>query len=187
LEDKRELLELLEQLEEQKPELVFDNRVSIEELFSAALNGAAQKSGNAEAYIEADRAHRAAIDRHTERLRKERPLPDGAGLPELQERYAEAVEAACADGHPPADELIKPPAPPKLEADPLERMKRATLPKATLRDVEDTQVRHAESVVYESIRAQQDAHFYRPVPEQRLNDFRGRTDAPLVPPPYSDS
>jgi hypothetical protein len=56
-----------------------------------------------------------------------------------------------------------------------------------MRDLEDTKTRTAEEHLYSSIRAEADAHYYRPVPTERLAAFRGRTDAPLTPPSWPDS
>jgi hypothetical protein len=185
--ERSELLTLLERRATEEAEQPRDDRTPIAELFANAVDEAAAGSGDAAAYAEADTLHETAVRRHTERLLKGRPMPDGVGLPELQRLYAEAMESARRDGCPPAWELVKPPAPAPLPVDSLERLKKASVPRSVMRDIQDTQVRHAESVVYESIRAKADAHFYRPVPEQRLADFRGNTETPLTPPTYSDS
>jgi hypothetical protein len=185
--ERAELLQLLEIRAREEAEQPRDDRPSIELLFSAAVDEAAEASGDPQGYRTASASHRSAVKQHTERLLKVRPMPDGAGLAELQRLYVEAVEAARAEGHGPADELIRKPPPAKLEPDPIELVRRKALPRTVLRDLEDTQTRTAETAIYESIRSQQDAHFYRPVPEQRLSDFRGSTDAPLHPPAYPDS
>jgi hypothetical protein len=127
------------------------------------------------------------VQRISARLARQRPRSDAPPtLASLWSEFQEVTQLAREAGALPAEEVVKPPAPPKPEPDPLERMRKATLPKAVLRDLEDTKTRTAEEQVYSSIRAQADAHFYRPVPEQRLNDFRG-SEPQLHPPHYSDS
>jgi hypothetical protein len=186
----QELLTLLEILRREEDERPVDTRTPIAELFGNLRDQYASKSDDAAAFKVAWDRHEAAAAEHFKKLEAERPPPAAwPGIAAIMawhaERRAEAKALATTDGCP--DPCDAPRKPTKLEEDPREAMLRKSLPRATLRDLQDTQSRHAESVVYESIRAEQDAHFYKPVPEQRLNDFRGRTDAPLTPPTYSDS
>jgi hypothetical protein len=177
------LLLAREQIEaEQAP----DTRPSIAEVFGACVNEAAERSADRVAYRTASASHTTSVKQHTARLMKERPMPDGAGLADLQRLYVAAVEAAGAEGHGPADELIRAPEPAPLPVDPLERARKATLPKATLRDLEDTKTATAEERLYSSIRAEADARYHRPAPPELLADYRG-SDPPLHPPSYNDS
>jgi hypothetical protein len=195
--ERLELLELLEARERNKPEPVVDNRLSIADLFGAVVDEAAQKSGDRVAYIEADRVHQAAIRRHTARLAKDRPHSDAPpSLDALQREYQHIVEVTRADGAPPADEVVRPPAPAPLPDDSLDRLKRAAgrrgvIPRDLLLDsvigaTEQEQQRRAEERAQQSIRAEQDARYYKPTPPEALADFRGHTEAPLTPPSYSD-
>ena len=65
----------------------------------------------------------------------------------------------------------------ETKADPLERMKRATLPKSTRDDLEETRARRAEAEAFRRA-AREDTVFHRPapVPEpavDKLDGFRG--------------
>ena len=73
LEDKRELLELLELREQSKPEPVVDNRPSLESFVDEIRDQAAAQSSDLDAYTTAWQAHVAAVLRISERLAGDRP------------------------------------------------------------------------------------------------------------------
>ena len=111
LDDKRELLELLELREQNKPEPVIDNRPTLDELFLSYNDQLAERSGDPDAWRAADEAHRDAYQRHMDRLSSERPrLPGQPTLDLMYQLFREldalATEAAIADGHPPADQVV---------------------------------------------------------------------------------
>jgi hypothetical protein len=125
--EQQELLQLLEILAREEAEQPRDDRPSIEQTFAAVRDEYATKSGDPARYAEADAAHAAAVRRISARLVKQRPRSDAPPTPaalwsEFQEVTAQARDA----GAPPADEIVKPPAPAKLEPDPLERLKLAS-------------------------------------------------------------
>jgi hypothetical protein len=188
LAEKTELLGLLEQRERLEAEAPPDTRPSIEETFGTLRDECAARSSNPAAYVEADDAHEAAVRRHSARLARERPRSaEPPTLAALWDEFQEVIELARHEGHAPAGEVVRPPEPPPPPQDPLERIRKATLPKATLRDIEDSKTRTAEERIYKSIRDEQDARFYRPQAPEVLSDFRGHAEPPLVPPTFPDS
>jgi hypothetical protein len=131
LEDKRELLELLEQLEEQKPEPVVDIRPSLESFCDQIRDEVAAKSGNRDGYLAADAAHQAAVKRITARLARERPNLDAPpSLEALCQDFQEVTELARSEGFPPAE--VRPPEPATEPDDPLDRLRRSAVRRAPL-------------------------------------------------------
>jgi hypothetical protein len=188
--EKMELLRLLQLRQQIEDEAPRDDRLSIAQTFAGLRDERASKATDPEGFRAAWDKHEAAAAAHFKKLEAEQPPPSvwpgiAATMAWHAERYAESKAMATADGCPdPCDAPQKPEA---LGPDPIELVRRKTLPRATLRDVQDTQVRHAETAIYQSIRDAQDAHFYKPVPEQRLADFRVSPYAPLTPPSYPDA
>jgi hypothetical protein len=159
---------------------------------------AAAQSVDPVAYVKAWEVHRAAMQKHLARLKAELPpfeLPS-RGVPfdlealfrrEVLDLGQQAEDLARADGILPPEEVVPLKAPePAAEAplrDPLESgrhaaMRRASLPRATLADIEDSRVTHADLAIYDHIVAETD--------ESRLLPYRDKS--PLgVPPSWPDS
>jgi hypothetical protein len=117
-------------------------------------------------------AHGAARDAHFQRIEAERPPPSLENVVECMAWFhqvrEEARALASADGCP----------------DPVEVARRKSLPRSTLRDLQDSAVSTAEDHVFERIRAEQRAA--APEPEDKLRWFRDQTP-PGVPPYWPDS
>jgi hypothetical protein len=137
---------------------------------------AAAQSVDPVAYVKAWEVHRAAMQKHLARLKAELPpfeLPS-RGVPfdlealfrrEVLDLGQQAEDLARADGILPPEEVVPLKAPePAAEAplrDPLESgrhaaMRRASLPRATLADIEDSRVTHADLAIYDHIVAETD-------------------------------
>jgi hypothetical protein len=204
LDDKRELLELLESREQNKPEPLIDNRPTLDELFHSYNDQLAERSGDAAAWASANRAHQSAYEKHLARLS---PPPARrttvARHPTAEEMHAlfaeahtlvtEAIECARADGYPPASEINF--RKPEEIDDPLARMrkaagKRAPLARDELLDVvlgvtedrqrEDAEHRKARELVELAARAETEKN-------EKLSWFRDPEGVARQPPSYSDS
>jgi len=96
----------------------------------------------------------------------------------------EARAAAIAEGFPDPDDLYRKPKAEPLPPDPIETLRRKSLPRAVQRDLEDSRTRTAEEYTYSSIRAEQRATTTEA--EDKLAAFRNQ--GPLTyPPAYPDS
>jgi hypothetical protein len=147
----------------------------------------AAKSADPERFKREWDAHGAARDAHLKRIEAERPPPSPENVIEciawFHEVREEARALASADGCPDPSDALSKPAPPPESDDPLERMKRASLPRSTLRDLEDSQTRTAEEHDYERIRAEQRAAVAEV--EDKLAPFRHQS-SPGMPPAWPD-
>jgi hypothetical protein len=176
LADKTELLRLLQLRERLEAEKPIDTRPSIESFVNDARDQAAAKSPDPCAYIAAWDAHHDALLRISERRARERPR--SAELSSAAE-FQEVVEMARAEGYPPAWELFPNRAPSPLPPDPIEVARRKSLPRATMCDLEDTRVPHAETAIFNHIVAEQDD-------ENRLLPYRDKSST-TQPPHWPDS
>jgi hypothetical protein len=184
--EQQELLQLLEIRAREEAEAPRDDRTPIAELFRSVEDEAAEASGDPPAYRTASASHTTAVKRHTERLLKGRQLSEQVGLVELQTIYTEAVEASRVEGCLPAWEVVKPPAPPPPEPDPLERMRKAAGRRAPLARDEllDVVLGRTEQEQQRRVEERQRAAATEVV--DKLADFRNQ--GPLnYPPTYPDS
>ena len=187
MEDRQQLLRLLQAKETLESERPIDTRPTIQSLFCDQIRGEyAAKSRDPEMYRHAWDEHMAAVCRHSTRLARERPrMTDLPSQDELRQAFEEARAAATAAGFPPPWKVVPPPEPAPPEPDPLEAMKRKTLPRSVRRDIEDSQTRHGETATFEHIIAEQRATS-APEADDKLRWFRGNEPSG-VPPFWPDS
>jgi hypothetical protein len=180
LEDRTRLLRLLLAREQIEAEQAPDTRPSIAEIFDAVRDEYAAKSGDPSAYVEADRAHTAAIQRISARRSKERPRTETAPtLDALWCEFLEVTQLARDAGAPPPDELIKRPPPTKPEADSLEKTaRRKSLPRSVRDDIEWTEAHHREETAFRRAAEEDEA--------DRLRPWRDKSPSSM-PPSYPDS
>jgi hypothetical protein len=186
LADKTELLRLLQLRERLEAEKPIDNRPSLESFVNEARDQAAAKSSDPAAYVAAWDAHLHAVVRYSDGHARECQGPTQLSLDGLLVEFREATAAATAAGCPPAWEVVPPPELEQPPEDPLDRLKRATLPRATQRDLADSQTRHGETATYDHIIAEQKRATTAPDQEDKLRWFRDQSP-PGVPPSWPDS
>jgi len=163
-----------------------------------SLDAAAARSTDPVAFKVAWARYKPVFDQHFAELEDAAgELTDGEGwfVDRFWGLYDEAKARTIREGYADPHETYRPAPPPEpeVEADPLDALKRAamrhaSLPRATLADIEDSRVVHGESATYEFIRAEQRAPS-APAPEpgvDKLDGFRGI--GPLnYPAAYPDS
>jgi len=148
--ERLELLTLLEAREAQEAERPIDTREPLESVCQRIEDEAAEKSVDPDAYRRASAAHREALLKISARRAKVN-VPAWRQCPSseaLAAEFQEVIEMARREGAPLADELFPNRAPSPLPPDPIEVMRRKTLPRSTLRDLQDSAAPTAEDYAY---------------------------------------
>lgn len=184
--DQAELLELLQAAEAERAAVPVDDREPLDAMLQRAHEEAAAKSGDADAWWAAHKAHEARREFHYSRLEAERGEAQSIGdlIGGVLDALNESIRLATEDGYPPAAEVMKPraaasqeerePAPPEVPS------RRGILPRDVLADIEATERRRDEYAFFSRLASGEH--------EDKLLPYRDKSGGSSAEPPsYPDS